>query len=162
MSGPIAGVDFDGAFTAGSRATRFTPFTLGQRACDADGNEYVYVQANGAVTANDVVILSAAFQADAITSTNSTDLIGAKIGVAKGTLADDDYGWVQIYGTATINVGSSCAANTTLNTTTTAGRIDDNATSGAETIFGLVTTAAESGNEAAGSLNYPMIDATLA
>lgn len=161
MSGPMAGTDFDGAYTAKARGPVGTPFTLGQRMQDADGNEFVYVQADGAITANDVVILTEAFQADQIDTTNSAGAIGDKVGVAKGTLADDQYGWVQIYGTCTVNVASSCAANTKLNTTATAGRIDDDATSGAETILGLTTTAAESSNAAAGWLNYPMIDATL-
>lgn len=161
MSGPMAGVDFDGAITIGDRAPAFPPFSLGQRMQDADGNEYVFVQADGAITANDVVILTEAFQADQIDTTNSAGAIGDKVGVAKGTLADDDYGWVQIYGTCTANVGSSCAANTKLNTTSTAGRIDDDATGGAETILGLVTTGTEASNEAAAWLNYPFIDATL-
>lgn len=161
MSGPFAGVDFDATFTAGSRAQQWAPFSLGQRMQDADGKEYVYVQANGAITANDVVILTEAYQADQIDTTNSAGAIGDKVGVAAATFADNDYGWVQIYGACTVNVATSCAANTKLNTTATSGRIDDDATAGAETIFGLVTTAAESSNAAAGMLNYPMIDATL-
>lgn len=161
MSGPMAGVDFDIAYTAKTRGPAAPPFSLGQRMCDADGNEFVWVQADGAITANDVVILTEAFQADQIDTTNSAGAIGDKVGVAKGTLSDNDYGWVQIYGTCTMNVATSCAANTKLNTTATAGRVDDDATAGAETILGLITTAAESSNAAAGWLNYPMIDATL-
>lgn len=155
------GVDVDTALTLGTAVNVFPEWELGTRVHGAAGKEYVYVQANGAITANDVVILTEAFQADQIDTTNSAGAIGDKVAVAPATFADDDYGWVQIYGACTVNVATSAAANTKLNTTATAGRIDDDATAGAETILGLVTTAAESGNEAAGMLNYPIIDATL-
>ena len=136
-------------------------FALGTRMKGAGSKEYVYVQADGAIAANDVVILTEAYQADAIDTTNSAGAIGDLCGVAEGALADNEYGWIQIKGACTVNVASSAAANTVLNSTATAGRIDDDATSGAETIIGLVTTAAESSNEAAGMLNYPYIGATL-
>lgn len=136
-------------------------FGLGDRYADDAGNVYVYVQADGAITANDVVIITEAYQADQLDLTNSNGALGDKVGVAAATFADDEYGWVQVYGTCTINVGSSCAANTKLNSTSTAGRVDDDATAGSETMHGLYTTGAESSNAAAGILHYPFIDATL-
>lgn len=137
-------------------------FGLGNRYCDHSGNEYLFVQANGAITANDVVIINEDYQADQADTTNSAGALGDRVGVASATFADDEYGWVQVKGTCTINVGSSCAANTKLNTTATAGRVDDDATAGAETIHGLYTTGAESSNAAAGILlGDPHIDATL-
>jgi len=136
-------------------------FGLGDVACDHEGKEYVYVQADGAITANDVVIITEAYQADQIDTTNSNGALGDRVGVAAHDFADDEYGWVQVKGPCTINVGSSAAANTKLNTTATAGRVDDDATAGAETIHGLYTTGAESSNEAAGILIYPFVDATL-
>lgn len=163
MSGPFAGADFTGAFTVGSRAEKFPPFTLGQRMQDADGNEYVYVQANGAIVANDVVIYTEAFQADQADTTNSATAFGDRAGIAAGSLADNDYGWIQIYGQATANVANSCAANTALNTTATAGRLDDDATTGAEVIDRLVltTAAGASATTAAAELNYPSVGATI-
>lgn len=136
-------------------------FGLGDRYTDDSGKEYVYVQADGAIVANDVVIISEAYQADQIDTTNSAGAVGDRVGVSPAAFADDEYGWVQVYGPCTINVATSCAANTKLNTTATAGRIDDDATTGAETILGLATTGAESNNAAAGILTYPFIDATL-
>lgn len=136
-------------------------FGLGDVHTDSAGKEYVYVQADGAISANDVVIITEAYQADAIDTTNSAGAIGDRVGVAPADFADDDYGWVQVKGPCTINVATSASANTKLNTTGTAGRVDDDATTGAETIQGLYTTAAESSNAAAGMLLYPFIDATL-
>lgn len=155
------GPDFTATFTAGTSVGVFPPWELGTRLIGASGKEYVYVQANGAITANDVVIMDESFQADQIDTTNSAGAVGDRAGVAPATFADDDYGWIQVYGACTVNVATSAAANTKLNTTATAGRVDDDATSGAETIFGLVTTAAEASNAAAGMLTYPIIDATL-
>ena len=119
------------------------------------------MQANGAISAYDVVILDETYQADRLDTTNSAGAIGDLCAVSPVAFADNEYGWVQIKGACTINVATSCAANTKLNSTATAGRVDDDATVGAETVLGLVTTAAESSNTAAGMLNYPMIDATL-
>jgi len=155
------GVNVAEALTLGSAVHVHPEWELGTRVHGAAGKEYVYVQASGAVAANDVVILTEAFQAAKVDTTNSAGAVGDKVAVAPVAFSDDDYGWVQIYGACTVNVGSSASANTKLNTTGTAGRVDDDATSGAETILGLVTTAAESDNAAAGMLNYPMIDATL-
>ena len=135
---------------------------LGDRVRDEAGKEYVYVQANGALTSGDVVQIDEAYQASPITTTTSAGAVGDKCGVTVFTFADNEYGFVQIYGpVAAINVGSSAAANTKLNTTATAGRLDDDATAGSETILSIVTTGAESGNFAAGILSYPFIDATL-
>lgn len=137
-------------------------FGLGDRYCDHTGKQYIWVQADGAISANDVVVISEAYQADQADTTNSAGALGDRVGVAPYDFADDDYGWVQVEGPCTVNVGSSCAANTKLNTTGTAGRVDDDATAGAETVHGLYTTGAESSNEAAGILvSQPHIDATL-
>lgn len=131
------------------------------RAFGEDGKEYLYVQADGAITANDVVLVDEDGQADQLDTTNSAGALGDRVAVAPATFADNEYGWVQIYGACTANVGSSCAANTKLNSTGTAGRVDDDATTGAETMFGFYTTGTESSNAAAAILNYPFIDATL-
>jgi len=137
-------------------------FGLGDRYCDSEGKQYIWCQADGAITANDVVIISEAYQADQIDTTNSAGALGDRVGVAPYTFADDDYGWIQVEGPCTVNVATSCAANTKLNSTATAGRVDDDATGGAETIHGLYTTGDESSNEAAGILvSQPHIDATL-
>lgn len=155
------GPRFDEALTLGTAVHVHPEFELGTRMKGAAGKEYVYVQANGAITANDVVFVDETFQADQLDTTNSAGAFGQVIGVAPATFADNDYGWIQIYGACTINVATGAETNTELNSTGTAGRVDDDASSGAEAIIGLATTAAESGNTAAGWLNYPTIRATL-
>lgn len=125
------------------------------------GKAYVYVQADGAITANDVVLVSEAYQADQLDTTNSASAFGDRVGVSEATFADDEYGWVQVFGPCTANVGSSAAVNTALNSTGTAGRVDDDGTTGAEVVTGLITTGAEASNAAAAYLNWPTIGATL-
>ena len=139
-------------------------FKVGQRGVDHDGNEYVYVHANGVAVVGDVMGVDEAFEADQVTTTTSAPGTGQGLwlGVAIVALADNEFGWVQVYGVvAAINVATSAAAHTLLNTTATVGRIDDDATTGAEEVQGITTTAAESSNLAAGILNYPYIGLTI-
>ena len=161
MSGPYAGINFDAVFTAGTRATRFPPFSLGQQMQDADGNVYVYVQANGAITgAGYVCAFDEAGQA--VMATNTTAVYGDRVGVAKAAFADNDYGWLQVYGPTPIRVAASCAANAVITSTTTAGQLDDAAGAGTKTIVGAALTTANGGTaaNAAGILNYPTVGAT--
>ncbi|WP_299830673.1 hypothetical protein [uncultured Roseobacter sp.] len=161
MSGPMAGVDFDGVYTAKTRGPAGTPFSLGQRMQDADGNEFVYVQADGAITgAGYVVVIDEAGQA--VMSTNATALYGQQVGVVLTAFADDQYGWAQVFGTANIRVGANCGANAIITSTTTAGRLDDAAGAGTKTITGAVLTTANGGSagNAEGVLTYPTVGAT--
>ena len=133
-------------------------FGLGDRYVTHDGKEYVYVQADGAITgAGYVVTISETYQAK-MASTSNDDL-GDLVGVAGAAFADNDYGFVQVKGPANIQVAASAAAYTQLNTTSTAGQIDD-AVAGAN-VNGIVLTTANgaSAGTAAGVLNYPTIGA---
>jgi hypothetical protein len=149
----------------GASATKTTTeaeYALGTRASGKDGSEFVYVQADGAITAADVVILSEAWQADQLDTTNSNGALGDRVGVARTDFANDEYGWVQTHGVCdALNATTGCAANTKLNSTGTAGRIDDDGAGGAESIAGLYLTAEAADNSAPAILSYPFIDATL-
>lgn len=149
----------------GANATRTTTtaeFSVGTRAFGKDGSEWVYVQANGAIVAADVVLVDEDWQADQIDTTNSASNRGQRVGVAGIAFADNEYGWIQVGGVCdAINVATSCAASAVLNSTATAGRVDDDASVGAEVIEGLYLTAAESSNRAPGVLTQPHIGATL-
>lgn len=138
-------------------------FKLGTRLETDDGGVFVYAHALGAITANDVVLLDETWEADQLDTTNSATGFGQQVGVSRATFADNDYGWIQIAGVNdAINCGTGCVQNVAINSTATAGRIDDDATVGAEVITGLVITTTEvTGNTAPGYLNYPTIGATL-
>lgn len=134
---------------------------LGDCARTHDGNEYVYVQADGSITGEGyVVIIDENYQAAEIT--NTTGVFGQKVGVAQTAFSDNDYGWVQVCGTTNIQVAASCAANAVITTTTTGGQLDDAAGVGTKTISGAVLTTARaaSAGTAEGVLTYPTVGAT--
>lgn len=136
-------------------------FGLGDRYTSHDGKEYLYVQASGAITgAGYVVTVDPSYQAALLSTSN--DGFGNIVGVAAAAFADDDFGWVQVKGPASIQVAASAAANTTLNTTATGGQLDDDQTVGSMDINGLTLTTANGGAAAtaAGVLNYPSVGVT--
>lgn len=141
-------------------------FALGSLGAAPDGKIYQFVRANGALdVVGDVVGIDETGDASPVTVTTSAPAAGQGLpaGVVVTALADDEYGWVQRHGiVAAVNVATSCAAHTELNSTASGGRLDDDASAGAEVINGITTTAAESSNSAAGILNWPYIGRTLA
>lgn len=144
--------------------TATAKFTLGTRAVSIDGNEYVYVQdsGSGVTGAGYVCRYSRTFSSTMLSTSN--DALGDKVGVAPVAVTASYYFWLQIYGNADngVRVLASATANTRLNTTATAGALDDDGTAGAFPITGIVLTTANGGAAAAAPaiLNYP-IQATV-
>ena len=137
-------------------------FELGTKHRDQNTDkEYIYVLADEAITATSAVVIPEDHGVEMVDTTSTASAFGDRVGVANNAITSGNYGWVQIYGATTLNVGSSCAANTALNSTGTAGRLDDDATSGAEVINGVVTTGTEGSNAATAILTYPTVGATL-
>lgn len=148
-----------------STTTTTQDWALGTFAQDYNGDWYQYVKADATGwSAGDAVQLSEAHVGDQATTTTSAPGTGQGLAVGVSTVdfAANEYGWIKRYGTVTnLNVGSSCAVHTELNTTASAGRLDDDGSSGAEAVDGLTTTAAESSNAAAALLLWPRIGRTL-
>lgn len=139
-------------------------FALGTIGFDEVGKGYQYARANGALAAGTVVQIDETGDATPVTLTTTAPGTGAGLpaGVALGTVADNEFCWIQRVGTvAVINVATAAAVHTSLNSTASAGRLDDDATSGAEVINGITTTAAEATNAAAGILVWPMVGRTV-
>lgn len=93
--------------------------------------EFMYVQADEAIDATEVVYVD---QADWNANLASANDIGP-IGVAIADLADEEYGWVQISGKAEASVASGFAAGNAVYLTGTAGTVDDAVVSG-DMIYG--------------------------
>lgn len=142
--------------------TTTTPqFALGSRSTKS-GKEYLYVQAGtGGLSANQAAFVDEAYAALAMTTTNGT--YGGLVGVPEVAIAANAYGWVQTFGNCSLNVAASCAADVRLNTTATAGRLDDDGTTGAKVINGVKLNTANGGAAADTSayLNFPSVGATL-
>ena len=155
MTGPIG---------ANANLTHTAVLTGGGRADGKDGSEWVYVHADGAIVAYDVVLIHETWEADQLDLTNSGSAFGQKVGVAAVAFADNAYGWVQVNGVCdNIGAAASCAANVSVHSTAGAGLIDDAGTVGAETINGLALTTAETGSagSAPGILSHPTVGVTL-
>jgi hypothetical protein len=154
-----------------TRVTTEQEFKLGTRFQreDEDGTkEYVYVRANGAITgagyACDITSSTGDAQMCSTATTAPGTGAGKQVGVALAAFADNEFGWLQVYGnTDAIRVAANAAAHTILNSTGTAGQLDDDATAGAEVIDGVVLHTANGGAAAvaAGFLNYPKVGRTL-
>lgn len=158
----LIGVNTADTITAATYQNGGRAFSLGDRHIDQNGNEWVFVQASGAITgAGYVVRITPAYAAAQLSTSN--DARGDLVGVAAVAFADTEYGWVQVKGTCVIQVAASCAANVRLNTTGTAGQIDDDGTAGAIEVQGafLTTARAASAGTAPGILNYPIQGVTL-
>lgn len=130
---------------------------------------YVYVQADASgITGTGFVAVidpSTYTATTMVTTTNAAPGTGTgkPCGVARAAVPASNFCWLQVYGPGLIQVGASCAAFTLLNTTATAGMLDDDATVGARRVSGVALTAARtaSNGTAAGLLNWPQVEATL-
>lgn len=143
------------------------PGTIG-RYSDSEGvKEFMAVlYGTGGSTAADYVMLVDA-DGGAVMASTTTSAPGAgagkRVGLAMAVATVGQAGWVQIYGNGSCRVAASAVLGTILNTTATAGQLDDDATAGAEVIDGLTLNATNGG--AAGSvecsLDYPSVGRTL-
>lgn len=130
--------------------------------------EYIYGRANGAITGLGYLCLEQTgfdfVMATLTTSAPGSSGPGSRAGAAQAALADNEYGWFQIYGKGSLRTLASAAAGTRLNTTATGGAVDDDGTASSEQIIGLVLKTATGGAEATNSdaiFNYPVVGVTL-
>lgn len=168
MAQAIIGISKD-AITAATGTAAFRLGTVGGYDDPTNGyQEFVYGRASGAVTGAGYVCVEATgfdfLMASTTTTAPGQQGPGSRIGVAQAALADNEYGWFQVYGKGSVRTLASAAKGTKLNTTATAGALDDDATAGAETIDGLVLGTATGGAEATNAdaiLSYPAVGRTL-
>lgn len=130
--------------------------------------EFVYGRANGAVTGLGYLCLEQTgfdfVMATTTTSAPGASGPGSRAGAAQAALADNEYGWFQIYGKGSLRTLASAAIGTQLNTTATGGAVDDDATAGSEVINGLVLMTATGGAAATNAdamFTYPSVGRTL-
>lgn len=136
---------------------------------DKGYQEFVYGRANGAVTgAGYLCVELTGFDfamASVTTTAPGSSGFGTRCGAAQAALADNEYGWFQIYGKGSLRTLASAAKGTRLNSTSTDGAVDDDGTAGAEAIEGLVLGTATGGQAATNTdaiFSYPTVGATLA
>ena len=145
-SGQIDSMRRSSALTAAEITAGGKGFAVGDVYVDSAGNGYTFIQAGGAITGAGFVVR---FGVDGVATMLSTanDARGDRVGVALGAIASGEFAWVQTSGIfANVQVGASCAANARLNTTATAGQLDDDGTVGAMVIDHIVLTTARGGS----------------
>jgi hypothetical protein len=125
-----------------------------------DGRVFMFVRyGTGGATANYAVSINAA--GTAVMATNAVSFFGERVGVAMATAALNEWGWVQIFGPVDIQTDVA-VVNVRMQTTTTAGQIDDASGAGTKQINGLTLTTAKTGSAglAPALLTWPTIGAT--
>lgn len=136
-------------------------FNLGQRASGDLGGEFVYCKASATLAAGDFVVIDKDYNVTGLTTTNG--LRGMRIGTVRQAATSANWLWVQIAGGVPGRTAAAVAANAQLNTTATAGAIDDDAAVGSKRIDGIYipTAAAGATTNTEFHLNFPVIGATL-
>jgi hypothetical protein len=89
---------------------------------------------------------------------------GSRVGVAQAALATGDSGWFQVLGKGSLRTLASAALGTRLNTTATAGALDDDGTGSSRAINGVVLKTASGGaaeTNVDARFSYPTVGATL-
>lgn len=153
-------------------STEGAEFRLGTRVGydhpTAGYQEFIYVKAGEAITGAGYMCCflkpDSVEMVDVTATTPGTKGPGARVGAAMAAIANAGFGWLQIYGKATVRTLASAAIGTRLNSTATAGALDDDGTAGSEQVIGVVLGTATGGAEANNSdayLNYPVIGVTL-
>jgi hypothetical protein len=168
MAQAIIGLSKD-QVTASTAAAAFRLGTVGGYDDPTNGyQEFIYGRADGAVTAAGYLCVELTgfdFKMATVTvTTPGTAGPGTRAGAAQAALADNEFGWFQIYGKGSLRTLASAAKGTQLNTTATAGAVDDDATAGSEVIGGLVLLTATGGAEATNAdamFSYPSVLRTL-
>ena len=104
-------------------------FTLGCLLWDDAGNAWLYVRVNEDVSAHHCVMVQNDYEEAQMISTSrlnaSSDEGSARIGIPRVAIAEDDYGWIQLYGHAMCQTGAISNLESYSYSTSTAGTLDD-------------------------------------
>jgi hypothetical protein len=160
MAHHLVGIDVTNSYTTAQLA-QGKGFGLGDTCLTHDGKKYIFLQSTAAIVAGDVVYFTGNY--GAIPLTTAAGNRGGYVAVAPIARAASDYGWFQRWGASSIQVLANCVQFVRLNTTATAGKLDDDGTVSSKHVQGIVIAGANGGATASvlGLLNDPFIDATL-
>ena len=114
-------------------------FALGTRLVGSEGTNWLYVQADGAVSAGDTVAITSAFQATR--ATIALAMAGQMLAFAQVAFADNDFGWVPVSGNPlVVLVSATSTVNVPLYIGTTSGHLST--TGSSATVAGLALMTA--------------------
>jgi hypothetical protein len=162
MTNALVGAKFDRTLTADETTQEGTGFGLGDHYTDSEGNTFVYLVADAAITgAGYVVTYLPDFGAVMTATGQALTALGAPVAVAQAEVASGSYFWGQIKGFCDVQVSASAGANVVLAATSTAGQLDDAVGKTIERLV-LTTARAASAGLAPAVLTYPTVGATTA
>lgn len=169
-SGGVIGANFNQVDVAVVTDVSRLSWRAGQRLRDNAGGEWVYAKvalnSTAGVQGNAYHINGAGV---AVLATTTLALFGFMLGFPAVAIpadtVNDQYAWFQVHGPCEgIRVAASCVQRVRLNTTATAGLLDDDATSGAKTADGVTidtTDASAATSTVAGILTNARVLTTL-
>jgi len=142
-----------------SRVDSSQEFDLGLCVSGTKGSKWMYCQFSSAVAQYDAVGIVETFTAASLTKALADE--GAKVGFAQVAFASGEYGWVALEGMdISVTCLANCAADAALYTTSTAGSLDDDATSQTK-VEGVTLVTAIGGSAAAGTVKAVNVKATV-
>ena len=133
---------------------------------DAGTKAFLYVHAAEIITAAGYLCqVGSAGEIQMVDSTSSAPGVGVglRVGAAMAAMADNDWGWIQVYGKGSVRTLPNAAVGTALYSTVTPGAVDDANTTGLEVINGLSLGTASGGSaetNADAYFNFPFIGLT--
>ena len=168
MATVILGIDPTRTWTS-TEMTGFQPGDVGGFDDINEGyKEFVFGQAEAnALAIGNVLVEGPGYVFTRVTTTNSAPGQvgghGTRVAIAMAVVPANGFGWFQIYGRAAALTAAAVAVGTRINTTATAGAVDDDGTVGARPILGMVwKTLVASGTVGADCrLSYPTIGLTI-
>lgn len=160
--GITAAISVTETYAAGTRGIVGMPHAVGDIYWFNGKKAYMFVQANGAITGDGYVVsIDESYQAVMLdTDTAATVAEGQLVGVAETAFADNEYGWVQVFGPCGIRSEQDALANAKLGPTAAAGQVDDAGAVGSKYIDGMHFGTATGGTatvNATGFLIWPKL-----
>ena len=140
-----------------TRVSTKEEFSLHTTLFDEGIRAYHYVKADGAISVGAVCVIPIDGDADELDSGNVATINGLGLGVAQTAIANNSYGWLQVYGPfAAIQVSGAVSAGDYLWATTTDGALDDADVANAN-IRGIAVAARSSAGNTSGILTFPTV-----
>lgn len=131
--------------------------TLGQRAFDIAGNEYIYLQGVASTVANDAVTYDELYA----TARSVAAAVGP-VAIAQAAVVAAKFGWYLICGRGTVNVAAAVADNAKLFLTATAGNLDDASVAGDQVVGAYARSAAGGAGSVTVQVVYPIVGVNVA
>lgn len=135
--------------SSGTASTR--QVSLGTRAVDTNGNEYVYAKGTASVTTDTWVTFDEGWNVTRAVANGQ-----GRVGIAMSDNPLSSFGWYQVYGQGRGNVLASFADNGKIFLTSTDGSVDD-ADVGGDFVVGAIGRSAVASGSATIELNYPIV-----